>query len=276
MKHEFLTYRRGVKISGIKGIGNKNPEKRGIIRGISKSALKRLDWVYMQGDWKSMLLLTYHQVFPRDYKDQKRQLTTWLEHLRYKDIKYLWVVEWQKREFPHIHVWMNKRFDDCPSWEDKGTNSWRKLMKAWLKISEQLNDKKAVDFSMHQRNYTDWVVNSKVNYVRKYASKKEQKCLPDSIKNYGRWYGSSRDLVLEIDVTEFYEKEKIKEWNQFRRQSKRLIEKTTKVKFLKDKVGSQLPLKMIMNEDKVENVSRLSDYYLYYGNVDKGHEKIPF
>jgi hypothetical protein len=266
----YREYKNGVRLSGsfVNVVGS-NLAKRSNIGIFSSASQERLSWVYFQGPWESMITLTYHNDFP-NRKESKRQMNVVLQYLRRKNVKYLWVLEFQKRGVPHYHVWLNKKYDDCAlSIDLPGENSWRGIMKTWLKASNQINDKEAVDFHLHQKSYTDWVVNLKCNYAKKYASKKEQKGLPVGVDRYGRWWGSSNNLNLEIIDIKTKELENsddnrdtILGWNRFRRQTKKYIEKKFKMKFPKDKVGANLAIRWTMQNSDVKNIYRLSMCYL--------------
>jgi len=271
----YREYPRGIRLSGITGFGGNNLKecsKRGVITAFSQASRKRLGWVYEQGPWVSMLTFTYHDIFPHDFKESKRHLNNLKKWLHRRNIKFLWVLEWQRRGFPHYHVWLDKQFDDVPLWEDSGKNSWRPIMEEWLKITGQENDDKAKDFSFHQGQYTNWVVTVNSNYACKYANKNEQKVLPgpwEDVKRFGRWWGCSRDLKLEKEVIEVAcddacpEKSQatIRGWKQVRRQVKRFIERKFNFKFSRDAIGSRLSVRWTMNEQYVACVNRLFFYY---------------
>ena len=183
----------------------------------------------------------------------------------------MWTVEFQLRGAPHFHVWMNKRFNDCPEWEDNGgSESWRPLMKNWLRISKQESDEEAVKFNMHQAVYTDWDVHAGKAYATKYASKMLQKGLPSGVERFGRWWGCSYDLKLAVDERETREGDYIwrngeryySEPMQFRRQVKRFIEKKFDYKFPRDKEGSLRSIRWEMKEEYVACCNRLADYYI--------------
>jgi hypothetical protein len=218
-----------------------------------------------------MLSLTYHIEFPADYRVAKRQINSFCKCLRRRGIKNLWVVEFQERGVPHYHVWMDRRFENRPAWEDsEGKKSWRPLGRAWLRISGQGGDPKAVEFTLHEKSYKDWTVIVGKNYAAKYASKNLQKELPEGIKSYGRWWGCSRDLVLETenirvvsDICDPWDRaESVEAWNVLRRQVKSFIERKYKFKFPRDKVGSLLSIRWTMCEEHVACINRMVKYYL--------------
>lgn len=189
---------RGIRIRMPTGIRSSGGD-RGTISQFSESSRRRLSWVYAQGPWKSMITLTYHNDFP-DGVESKRQLQVVLQYLRDRRIQYLWILEWQHRGVPHYHIWLDHEFDDCPLSEDFSGNSWRPIVRSWLRASGQDNDSQAVSFALHQRAYTSWRVLAGCNYAAKYASKQEQKGLPVSVESYGRWWGCSRGVNKPVSV----------------------------------------------------------------------------
>jgi len=54
--------------------------------------------------WKQSFCLTYHNNYPKTSKDVKRHLDTFLKFLRRKNLKYFWVLEFQKRGAVHYHL----------------------------------------------------------------------------------------------------------------------------------------------------------------------------
>lgn len=194
------TWRRGIRIRNPAGPSRAPSATRGEVRQFSDVSRRRLSWIYAQGPWVSMITLTYHNDFP-DPVEGKRQLGRWLEGLTRRGIRYLWVLEWQRRGVPHYHVWLDHSFADCPLSEDKiRQHSWRPLMESWLRISGQDSDDAARSFSLHQRSYVDWEIRVGNNYAAKYAEKQQQKGLPPGVETYGRWWGCSRGVNLPESV----------------------------------------------------------------------------
>ena len=171
----------------------------------SRSSQNALGWVYSQGPWSSMLTLTYPCTYP-DGETSKAQLNVVLQKLRRMHIKYLWVLEWQARGVPHYHIWMDRRFRDCPLSEDlQDLQSWRPIMTTWLRAIGEDSNPRALAFGLHQKSYIDWEVRVGNNYAKKYASKQEQKCLPPGVEKFGRWWGCSRGVnkpVRMVDLPE--------------------------------------------------------------------------
>jgi len=273
----YKNYKNGIRISGYIYRGMKRRVGvRDVITKFSEASKKRLQWIETQGDWNSMLTLTYHSEEPYmnpcgdfDYKISKCHLNIWLNHLRYLNIKYLWAAEFQLRGVVHYHVLMDKRFEDVDLWEDSGKNSWRDLMKYWLKITGQDKDEKAVEFSMHRNSYIDWEVRGN-GYLSKYMGKNKQKVLPEGVKSFGRWWGCSQGLILEKEKYEIIENienkdewfDNVKNWNMFRRQVKKYIERKYNYRFGKDKIKSCRGIRWIMDGEKVKDIDKLYKYYL--------------
>ena len=228
--------------------------KRGNITIFSKRSRSRLAWVYSQGSWKSMLTLTYHAGFPK-YKDSKKQLNAFLQHLRRDGIKYLWVVEFQKRGYPHYHVWMDKSLE---------RNEWHSYMNTWLNVTKEYNSsEKAIRVHLHDASYTEWDVRFDLNYAAKYANKQLQKGLPVGIETFGRWWGASKDIIHpEVAlIAETEENECLsKELTRFRRNVKRAIFHWCKRKKRNDfDKATNVGFTYILNDNRKKCVEKL--YY---------------
>ena len=76
-----MYYERGVRIGGNVRRGGIPPRHEAIVD--FKNASKRLlNWTYTQGPWVSMITLTYHDWFPLDFRESKRQLNRFLQYMR--------------------------------------------------------------------------------------------------------------------------------------------------------------------------------------------------
>jgi len=262
----YKTYNYGIYLSGdLHSNGGRGGVRKSISR-FSDASKKRLGWVYMQGPWLSMMTFTYHNNAPSDFKLCKRQINGLLQNLRNRTIKYLWVMEYQQRGMVHFHIWLDKRYKDCPLWEDEleSSDSWRPIMMNWLRISGQEKDQKAVDFHMNQEQYINWKINPKVNYAKKYAEKLMQKVLPEGVKGFGRWWGCSANLVLEKTVQEVnsFCDNAIEDWKMFRRITKKYIEKISNFKFNKDVQMSRCAIRWKLEEKQLKYINILADYYI--------------
>lgn len=256
-------YRNGIKckFKNDKELQEEEKNRRGNVTIFSKKSMQRLAWVYSQGPWKSMLTLTYHEDFP-DWKKSKEQLDLILHKMRKNNIKYLWVVEFQKRGFPHYHIWMDKLFEN---------EEWKKYSKLWLKITKEYNGtNEAKNFHLHERCYTKWDVRFDLNYAAKYAQKQNQKWLPKGIESFGKWWGSSRNIIIpeREDESDFQfntaeDEFKSQELTRFRRNVKNYIFHATKRK-KRNKFDKQTNsgFTYILNDNRKKDIDRLYDYAL--------------
>ena len=267
-------YKRGIKIK-LRDRNNYNRVggRRGIITELTKDSRKRLSWAYTQGDWKSMLTLTYHNDFP-EQKESKQHLTRFLERLTRMGIKYLWILEFQRRGMPHYHVWMDRQYRDCPDWDDQANGSWlpgswRSLMSIWLRVSGQIGDEQACAFAYHQKTYVNWRVIAGVDYASKYASKVQQKGLPPGLVTYGKWWGCSRgaiiaDYVFSLETEECTENKA--EFIRFRRNVSRCLKHWMKSKKKRMPVQkhSYSGCVAILKETRVNSIKNLYQYHSCY------------
>ena len=100
--------------------------------------------------------------------------------MRRKGIRYVWVLEFQKRGAPHYHIIAS----DCiPKAE---------LAERWYNIVGSGDEK-------HLRAGTqiDFIKSKKqlYGYLSNYVKKLEQKKPPEGFKNVGRFWGASRGIV---------------------------------------------------------------------------------
>ena len=170
------------------------------ISGFSSKSRSRLRFTAINSPQKfiSQFGLTYHNEWSTDGRECKKHLDTWLKTVRriYPDISYLWIMEFQSRNAPHFHV-----FFDVPPDE---TNR-KKLAEAWCRITSP-DDEQALKFHMHSKNWIDWDMGS-AQYLAKYLDKESQKHIPEGYKNFGRFWGNSRNskpvpLPMELENLE--------------------------------------------------------------------------
>ena len=148
---------------------------------------------------RSQFCLTFHDTWPADGQELKRQMNVFLTLLRreYSDVHYLWVLEFQARTAPHFHL-----FTDL----DVTPENQRFLAETWVTVSGQLDDEVCLAWHLHDNNFFAWsMVNG--SYVSKYAEKAEQKDVPENFHNVGRFWGSSRNMVPRFYVVDPVEAE---------------------------------------------------------------------
>lgn len=130
--------------AAVPGPGNPNPPKRGAITGWSIGAARRnRDWL------QSVDLAAVHGVgffytltvrdLPASAEEWARLVDTWLKWIvRHGATRYHWVIEFQRRGVPHLHVvayWPTEavRFDQ-PGWQD----AWEGAVEHWLRLTAHL------------------------------------------------------------------------------------------------------------------------------------------
>jgi hypothetical protein len=135
--------------------------------------------------------LTYHNEWPTDGRTSKAHLNAWLTTLRrlVPGVGYLWLLEFQKRDAPHYHVFLS-----IPPNEELR----RKLAEAWCRITSP-GDPAALRFHLDSRNWITWDMGSG-SYLCKYLDKEAQKAIPEGYHGFGRFWGNSRGLKPKIDI----------------------------------------------------------------------------
>jgi len=130
--------------------------------------------------------LTYHDKWPLDGRESKRHLDNFLKHLRdlLPDVGYLWIMEFQKRDAPHYHLFLTIPPDP---------QIQRSLAEVWSRQTSP-GDDTALRFHLHSRNWIPWEMNN-ANYLAKYLDKDAQKSIPAGYHSFGRFWGNSRKLV---------------------------------------------------------------------------------
>jgi len=132
--------------------------------------------------------LTYHDQWPTDGRESKRHLDAWLKALRrlIPGVGYLWLLEFQKRNAPHYHVFLTVPPDE---------ETRLKLADAWCRITSP-GDATALRFHQDRRNWIAWDMGSG-SYLCKYLDKEAQKAVPLGYRRFGRFWGNSRGLEAE-------------------------------------------------------------------------------
>ncbi len=204
---------------------NANPPigKRGDIVEFSNRSRNRLLFAAFNArvEWSAFVTLTYPAEFPTDGCVVRKDRNAFLTYLRreYSDIAYLWALEFQARGAPHIHF-LADQFIDL---------HW--LSETWYQVVGSQDEK-------HLRAGTQ--VESVrgreqgASYMAKsYTGKRAQKQVPPEYMNVGRFWGTSRGLVVVqrfatfgTDLDGVFEPGGV----QIVRALRRFVEKTVKVK----------------------------------------------
>jgi hypothetical protein len=161
--------------------------KRGIISGFSTASRKRLRFTAANAfpALISQFGMTYHDRIPSG-REAKRDLNRLLLDLRraYPDIKYLWILEFQKRGTLHFHLWLTHPVT-------YGLHQF--LAGRWNDIAEP-GDDEHLAVHLHSANFIPWEMWS-AGYLAKYLDKDHQKQVPLNFAAVGRFWGASRGLI---------------------------------------------------------------------------------
>lgn len=198
-------------------IDKQNGGKRKKVKELSRASLKRLAFLVVTSPimFKSIITLTYSQAVPTTGTSSKEHLNTFLMGMKrqFGRFAYVWFLEFQNRGAPHYHILTDI---DAPSSDQREAMAviWHNSQKELLYIEgnftrdQRLNNSNSL-MKVHSHRKAWEGVRKKDGlkfYVVKYASKKEQKKVPEHFQDVGRFWGNSRDVpskeYTEIDVTE--------------------------------------------------------------------------
>ncbi len=214
------------------------PRKRGNVKSFSKKSKAQLALVVTETtvSFVSLLTLTFGLEYPKKGKITKRILNsflTWLRTTQEGGIDYCWFLEWQARGAPHIHILLDFARSECV--HEKVAIRWASLAKKALALS----DSQASKMRQQHRRLSVWEdVRSKQGaerYVVKYALKSDQKKVPSSYENSGRFWGTSRNVRAKIpEGIEFEcDEDELREWLALHGQKSANWENLPKILFLR-------------------------------------------
>lgn len=160
---------------------------RSEINSFSMASKRRLRFTAINAfpELISQFVMTYHERLVDGYQ-LKIDLDTFLKSLRreYHRIGYLWILEFQRRHFPHLHLFLTSPVD---------SNLHSFLAESWHRIAEPYS-KSHLNFHLHEKNFIPWEMRTG-SYLCKYLDKERQKMVPSGFLGVGRFWGSSRGLV---------------------------------------------------------------------------------
>jgi len=157
--------------------------KRGKIKKFSKRSARRLRHLIRNTEdkWKVFITLTYPEDYPSNGRETKVHLNSFLQYLRGRKTKSIWVLEFQSRGAPHYHLLASNQV------------AKEEIAERWYKIVGSGDEK-------HLRAGTRVEsIRSKghlYGYVSTYIRKSGQKQVPDGYEEVGRFWGSSRDILI--------------------------------------------------------------------------------
>ncbi len=163
--------------------------KRGVVEKFSYHSKKRLLEVCRNcGHYiKSQICLTYHFSMPENGEAVKKQLNSFLTLLRERapGVKYVWVLEFQKRGVPHFHLFTDQEYTN------KKFHLWCAFV--WNRILGE--SKQHYAFQAHQNNFMAWQMDSGKYLAKQYLGKLDQKIVPEQYEGVGRFWGNSRNMI---------------------------------------------------------------------------------
>lgn len=195
--------------------------ERGKVRMFTKKSRERLAFTVnaTRVSLMSMLTLTYPKTYPVDGKIVKRDLDAVRAKLRRAGLNYLWVLEFQARGAPHLHILTDsagvtprQRVDFGLYWTHRVvTSKWFILQCPPSEYHKHVM--RAARFNTHVDVWS-MLKNPEegIAYVMAYAAKTAQKTCPPEFESVGRWWGCSNDVrpdqITEVPVTEDH----IRQW----------------------------------------------------------------
>lgn len=149
---------------------------RGRIRGLSRASARRLLFTARNlPPLRTMVTLTYPGEFPLDGRKVKRDWDTMRRWFAHRGLGGLWFLEFQRRGAPHLHVYLNQR---VPRSEIAAT---------WYRI---VGSGDVRHLRAGTRTDTVRSEHGLASYAAKYASKTEQKLVPEEYREVGRFWGA--------------------------------------------------------------------------------------
>lgn len=216
---EIIFYKNGmvVKRGARFPINHFQPTPRKGVNEMSKKSKLRLTHIVANCEigFVSMFTLTYGDFFiPYDGRELKRQTNVFLTAFRKRfDCEYIWFLEFTKKERPHLHVistvapnvW--DRFWLADRWAKLSvTDYYKRIVNCegencpeltypideWTVDQESLKVRKV---HAHKKCWESiYKEDGATRYCLKYASKAEQKLVPPSFQNVGRFWGTSQNV----------------------------------------------------------------------------------
>jgi len=199
-------------------INPKNGRKERNIKMLTRSSLSRLMATVQATDiqFSTILTLTYPEFYPKNGTIVKEDLNRVLARMRtWGKVSYLWFVEFQERNAPHLHILTSHngisprmRIDVTETWvggivksdwflEACEFDALKRNKKCVMEIISQ-EIRKSFGFTIHPKSWE--LVRDRdgaKKYAGKYATKPGQKIVPDEFADIGRFWGCSKDVCLK-------------------------------------------------------------------------------
>jgi hypothetical protein len=161
--------------------------KRGAVTALSRQAMSRMKLHFRNAPveaHKAILTLTYPKQHTTDGKEVKRHLDLMKRWLKRNGVKAgSWFLEFQARGAPHFHCYLS----GYPSGGVKAVSQ------AWFNIVGSGDEKHLAwhEGRLSGRPCLEWfrVPHAASAYATKYATKQEQKDVPEEYQSVGRFWG---------------------------------------------------------------------------------------
>lgn len=163
--------------------------KRSAITELTKRALRRMVLVARNiPDLPILITLTYPMDYPTDGVKVKYHLKLFKKWLIYKGIKGFWFLEFQKRGAPHFHLFVDKFIPGLH----------KEVAEYWYKVVDS-GDPKHLSAGTGVETMRE--LHALAAYAEKfaagYASKIEQKSVPEHYSSVGRFWGRFGGLEVQ-------------------------------------------------------------------------------
>lgn len=181
--------------------------KRQKVTSLSPRSLHRLALLALstEAPFKSLLTLTYGPNFPLNGEKVKYHLNFLLTKLKrsFGKFDYLWFLEFQKRGAPHFHILLtlpppnhHQRVKFARDWANiVEPQNWEYMRLSWENGKARYVGPSATNNAVrlvHEHPIAWAAIRKKAGaarYVAKYATKLQQKTVPKSYRNVGRFWG---------------------------------------------------------------------------------------
>lgn len=168
---------------------------RGVVTEFTDESRRRLAFVANNTSvqFRTLITLTYPASFPDSGRTVKKHLRAFLQSWRRWTMgaSFLWFLEFQRRGAPHVHILTDY---PIPSRRQDKKNVQRWVSQRWYDICASGDPKHLVAGTRIERlRNTD----NPGAYAVKYATKMEQKHVPEGFRDVGRFWGHTRDVKPE-------------------------------------------------------------------------------
>lgn len=193
----FHLYPRTVKIKKpfLKEQTPPPPRNLTTISGFSNSSRRNLKFKAANSSHllRSQFGLSYGDNYPTDGRICKKHFNLLNLKLsrKFPFFLYLWIAEFQSRGALHFHLFTNIK----PTEQNR-----RIIAEYWCDIVNSTDKETMLKVHNHPKNFIPWNMGTG-SYLCKYLDKHAQKSIPENFTGFGRFWGNSRNLIPEPEIT---------------------------------------------------------------------------